>query len=58
MRRAELLIQSVFRHRQAMVRIGRRLELLYLLAAQPQLSPEPLDPAQSRPIALVGQFRL
>ena len=57
-RRREGLLQQVRRHREAMARIRRRLELALLLATQAKFPPQPNDPITTSVKALRDQFRL
>ena len=54
----ESRIQTIGRQRQAVPRIGRRLEFSFLFAAQPKLSANPLNAIDAGDNAMIGQLRL
>jgi len=51
-----LSIQAIGRQRQGVPRIGRRLELPFLFAAQSQLSANPLDAIYTGGNTMIGQI--
>lgn len=54
----ELLLEQVRRHRQIVLRIGRRLELAFLLAAQSQFLAQSANAMQANLHAMLGQIPL
>ena len=54
----KVLFQEIFRHGECMLRIRRGLELLDLLAAYPELLPDPSDPKDTHFDAVGGKILL